>query len=52
MRATWRWWIWAAATAPFVNGQRVSLPVVLNDKDRLVFGDQEALFRNPPRSNS
>ena len=30
----------------FVNGHRVSLPVVLNDKDRLVFGDQELVFRN------
>jgi adenylate cyclase len=30
----------------FVNSHRVSLPVVLNDKDRLVFGDQELLFHN------
>jgi len=36
----------------FVNSQRVSFPVVLNDKDRLVFGDQELVFRNPSRSAS
>ena len=36
----------------FVNSQRVSFPVVLNDKDRLVFGDQELLFRDPSRSVS
>lgn len=36
----------------FVNGRRVSVPVVLNDKDRLVLGDQELLFRNPSRSAS
>ncbi len=30
----------------FVNGRRVSLPVVLHDRDRLVFGDQELTFRN------
>lgn len=36
----------------FVNSRRVSFPVVLNDKDRLVFGDQELLFRNPSRSIS
>ena len=29
----------------FVNGQRVSLPRILGDGDRLVFGDQELLFR-------
>ncbi len=29
----------------FVNATRVSLPVVLKDNDRLVFGDQELLFR-------
>jgi adenylate cyclase len=34
----------------FVNSRRVSFPVVLNDKDRLVFGDQELVFRNPSRS--
>lgn len=34
----------------FVNSRRVSFPVVLNDKDRLVFGDQELLFRNPSNS--
>jgi adenylate cyclase len=34
----------------FVNGRRVSLPTVLNDRDRLVLGDQELVFRNtaPP----
>src|SRR5215470_2799120 len=31
----------------FINTHRVSVPVVLNDKDRLVFGDQELIFRNP-----
>jgi len=31
----------------FVNGTRVSFPRVLKDKDRLVFGDQELVFRNP-----
>jgi adenylate cyclase len=36
----------------FVNGKRVSVPVVLNDNDKLVFGDQELLFRNPARSES
>ena len=29
----------------FVNGQRVSLPRLLSDNDRLAFGDQELLFR-------
>ena len=47
-----RWWIWAAATASFVNARRVSLPLLLNDKDRLVFGDQELIFRNPLAANS
>ena len=36
----------------FLNGKRVSFPVALSDKDRLVFGDQELLFRNPERSES
>jgi adenylate cyclase len=36
----------------FVNGKRVSVPLVLNDSDKLVFGDQELLFRNPVRSAS
>jgi len=31
----------------FVNRRRVSVPVVLSDKDSLVFGDQEFVFRNP-----
>ncbi len=31
----------------FVNHRRVSLPVVLNDGDDLMFGDQRFLFRNP-----
>ena len=34
----------------FVNGIRVSFPVTLNDKDTLIFGDQQLLFRNPERS--
>ncbi|HKE23741.1 MAG TPA: adenylate/guanylate cyclase domain-containing protein [Bryobacteraceae bacterium] len=29
----------------FVNGRRVSLPTVLNDRDRLMVGDQELVFR-------
>jgi adenylate cyclase len=33
----------------FVNSRRVGFPVVLNDKDRLLFGDQELLFRDPSR---
>jgi adenylate cyclase len=36
----------------FVNGCRVSFPVELNDKDKLVFGDQELLFRNPAHTES
>jgi adenylate cyclase len=36
----------------FVNARRVSLPLLMNDKDRLVFGDQELIFRNPLASNS
>jgi adenylate cyclase len=31
----------------FVNNRRVSIPVVLSDRDALVFGDQEFVFRNP-----
>jgi adenylate cyclase len=31
----------------FVNQRRVSLPVVLNDNDELVFGDQQFIFRTP-----
>ena len=34
----------------FVNSRRVTVPVVLSDQDRLVFGDQELLFCNPARS--
>ena len=30
----------------FVNGRRVSIPVALSDADRLIFGDQELLFRS------
>jgi adenylate cyclase len=36
----------------FLNGKRVSFPVALNDRDRLVFGDQELVFRNPARPES
>jgi adenylate cyclase len=36
----------------FVNARRVSLPLLLNDKDRLVFGDQELIFRNPAATSS
>jgi adenylate cyclase len=31
----------------FVNGQRVSLPVRLHDRDRVLFAEQELVFRNP-----
>jgi adenylate cyclase len=31
----------------FVNKQRVSVPVVLKDRDQLLFGDQSLLFQNP-----
>lgn len=31
----------------FVNNRRVSIPVILNDRDSLVFGDQEFVFRHP-----
>ncbi|HWB84061.1 MAG TPA: adenylate/guanylate cyclase domain-containing protein [Bryobacteraceae bacterium] len=30
----------------FVNGRRVTVPVTLTDNDRLVFGDQQLLFRS------
>jgi adenylate cyclase len=30
----------------FVNSRRVTIPIGLQDNDRLVFGDQELLFRN------
>src|SRR5260370_41900067 len=36
----------------FVNGTRVSFPVTLNDKDKLLFGDQQLIFLNPARSES
>ncbi len=31
----------------FVNQRRVSLPVVLNDCDQVIFGDQQFVFHNP-----
>lgn len=31
----------------FVNGQRVSTPVVLKDNDEIVIGDYHIIFRNP-----
>jgi adenylate cyclase len=34
----------------FLNGKRVSFPVALNDKDRLLFGDQELVFNHPAKS--
>jgi adenylate cyclase len=34
----------------FVNGTRVSFTVALRDKDKLLFGDQQLIFRNPVRS--
>ncbi len=33
----------------FVNSRRVSVPLVLNDQDRLLFGDQQLAFRQPVR---
>jgi adenylate cyclase len=36
----------------FVNGTRVSFPVALDDEDKLLFGDQVLIFRNPARSES
>lgn len=36
----------------FLNGKRVSFPVPLNDRDRLVFGDQELVFVYPKRAVS
>ena len=36
----------------FVNQRRVSIPVVLNDNDQLIFGDQEFVFRNPEAAGS
>lgn len=36
----------------FLNGRRVSVPAVLRDKDRLLLGDQELVFRNPSRAVS
>jgi len=36
----------------FVNGRRVSVPVLLRDGDRLVFGDQESVFHNPVPSGT
>jgi adenylate cyclase len=36
----------------FQNGKRVSFPVTLSDRDRLMFGDQELVFIYPSRSPS
>jgi adenylate cyclase len=36
----------------FVNGKRVSVPVVLRDGDRLLFGDLELVFRNRAQSSA
>jgi adenylate cyclase len=35
----------------FVNTRRVTIPVALADNDRLVFGDQELLFRNSAQAS-
>lgn len=35
----------------FVNSKRVSVPQVLRDNDRVIFGDQELLFRGPVNSS-
>ena len=34
----------------FINSRRVSVPVVLNDRDCLVFGDQQLAFRQTARA--
>jgi adenylate cyclase len=36
----------------FVNSRRVTTPVVLSDKDRLLFGDQELVFRSAASSEA
>jgi adenylate cyclase len=36
----------------FVNARRVSLPLLLNDQDRLVFGDQELMFHTTMASGA
>jgi adenylate cyclase len=36
----------------FVNGTRVSFPVALHDKDKVLFGDQQLIFCNPAPSGS
>ena len=36
----------------FVNRRRVSLPLRLHDQDRLVFAEQELLFRNPTETST
>lgn len=36
----------------FVNGQRVSVPRVLHDRDRLTFGDQDLIFRTAPHPDT
>jgi adenylate cyclase len=36
----------------FVNSKRVSVPLALNDCDKLVFGDQELLFRSELRASA
>jgi adenylate cyclase len=36
----------------FVNSRRVTIPVALQDSDRLLFGDQELLFRNLAKPGS
>jgi adenylate cyclase len=36
----------------FVNSRRVTIPVGLHDTDRLVFGDQELVFRNLAKYDS
>ena len=36
----------------FVNARRVSLPLVLSDKDRLLLGDQELIFHSAARGGA
>ena len=36
----------------FVNGIRVSFPVALHDNDKIVFGDEQLIFRDPAPSDS
>lgn len=47
-RETGAYWLvdLGSRNGSYVNDRRVSVPVALTDKDRLLFGDQEFAFRN------